>query len=365
MTNEPRKNRFENNRKAVYAVIFSLVGLVLLGICLLTVKIVRDEVNRGFERYLIMREPRPSSNLAKSPPKDLLAVADGLENKPYRLRVDENGFIKPSAVHEKAEASVVFLGGSTTECHFMNEEERFPYLVGRQLEASLGKRINSFNTGFAGNNTLHCLLLLQGKVLPMRPRAVVLMECINDLTFLKLLGDYWNIHATRGIVQDKEYNPIKNWIIHNLIGHKGASAVLGDEFFGQSVKPDALTSAQLAAQYRKNLELFVFICRQHKIVPVLMTQFNRFTETLPPNLEKQMAPVQQRWNFTYAQYLDNYKALNETMRDVAREQKVQLIDLDRLVPKTKDYMYDVVHLNANGSRFVADTIAKSLEPVFH
>jgi lysophospholipase L1-like esterase len=363
MTKKPRVNRFENNSKAVYAVILSLVGLVLLGICLLTVKIVRDEVNRGFERNLIMREPRPSSNLAKTPPKDLLAVADGLENKPYRLRVDENGFIKPSAVHQKAEASIVFLGGSTTECHFMNEDERFPYLVGRQLEATLGKRINSYNTGFAGNNTLHCLLLLQGKVLPMKPRAAVLMECINDLTFLKLLGDYWNSHATRGILQDKEYNPIKNWIIHNLIGHKGASAVLGDEFFGQEAKPDSLSSAQLAAQYRKNIELFVFICRQHQIVPILMTQFNRFTETLPPNLEKQMTPVQQRWGFTYAQYLDNYKALNETMRDVAREQNVQLIDLDLLVPKTKDYMYDVVHLNANGSRFVADVVSKSLEPV--
>lgn len=363
MTQEPRENRFERNRKAVYAVVFSLVGLVLLGLALLTVKIVRDEVNRGFERYLIMREPRPSSNLTKTPPKALLAIADGLENKQYRLRVDENGFIMPSGVHEKADASVVFLGGSTTECHFMNEEERFPYLVGRQLETSLGKRINSYNTGTAGNNTLHCLLLLQGKVLPMKPRAVVLMECINDLTFLKLLGDYWNSHATRGILQDKEYNPIKNWIIHNLIGHKGASAVLGDEFLGQELKPDALSSSELADSYRKNLELFVFICRQHKIVPVLMTQFNRFTETLPPNLTQQMAPVQQRWGLTYAQYRENYMALNDAMRAVAREQNVQLIDLDRLVPKTKDYMYDVVHLNANGSRFVADVVAKSLEPV--
>ncbi|MBI5520451.1 MAG: SGNH/GDSL hydrolase family protein [Desulfovibrio sp.] len=293
-----------------------------------------------------------------------MAVADGLEDKPYRLRVDENGFIIPSAVHEKPDASIVFLGGSTTECQFMGEQERFPYLVGRNLEGTLGKRINSYNTGHAGNNTLHCLLILQGKVLPMRPKVAVLMECINDLTFLKVLGGYWTPHATRGIVQDKEYNPIKTWIIRNLIGHKGTSAVLGDEFLGQEVKPESMTNEQLADQFRKNIELFVYICRQHGITPVLMTQFNRFSETLPENLVRQIAPMHQRWGITYQQYRESYNALNDVMRAVAKEQNVQLIDLDRLVPKSKEYMYDVVHLNANGSRFVADIVARSLEPVF-
>lgn len=363
MTKEPHENRFERNKKAVYAVVFSLVGLVLLGLALLTVKVVRDEVNRGFERYLIMREPRPSSDLSKAPPRALMAVADGLEDKPYRLRVDENGFIKPSAVHEKPDESVVFLGGSTTECQFMNEEERFPYLVGRQLEISLGKRINSYNTGHAGNNTLHCLLLLQGKVLPMKPRAAVLMECINDLTFLAVAGSYWSPSATRGIVQDKQYNPIKQWIIRSLIGHKSASEVRDDEFADKRSMAQRFAPEEITRSYRLNLEHFVFLCRQHGITPVFMTQFNRYSETLDENLRRQLKPMFDNWHITYEQYRASYMALNDTMRDVAREQNVQLIDLDRLVPKTKDYMYDVVHLSANGSRFVADIVAKSLEPV--
>ncbi|HWR04003.1 MAG TPA: SGNH/GDSL hydrolase family protein [Humidesulfovibrio sp.] len=363
MAKDPHENRFERNRKAVYAVVFSLVGLVLLGLALLAVKVVRDEVNRGYERFLIMREHRPSSDLSKAPSRDLLAVADGLEDKLYRLRADENGFIKPSAVHEKPDASVVFLGGSTTECHFMGEEERFPYLVGRQLEASLGKRINSYNGGYAGNNTLHCLLLLQGKVLPMKPRVAVLMECINDLTFLAVAGSYWSPSATRGLVQDKQYNLVKQWIIHNLIGHKPPSAARDDEFadkrsMAQKFEPEAITRS-----YRLNLEHFIFICRQHGITPVLMTQFNRYLESPDENLLRQLKPMFDNWHITYEQYRTGYMALNDAMRDVAREQKVQLIDLDRLVPKTKDYMYDVVHLNANGSRFVADVVSKSLEPV--
>lgn len=362
MTQTPRENRFERNSKAVYGVLYSFIGLALLIICFFAVKITRDEINRGYERTIIMREPRVSSDISKPPSDGLLKIADGLANKPYRIRTDENGFIKPSAVHEKPDLSIVFLGGSTTECHYMDEEVRFPYLVGRSLEGSLGKRVNSYNTGRAGNNSLHCDLLLQAKVLPMRPHVAVLMECINDLTFLAVLGDYWSASGTRGIVQNKDYNFVKRWIIKNVIGHKAAPTTQDDEFAGSRAPATNLSPKDVSGKFRKNLELFVFLCKQHDITPVLMTQFNRFTPELAPNLRQQMQPVYDSWDISYEQYLANYNAMNDTTRQVAKEHNLLLIDLDRMVPKTKDYMYDVVHLSDNGSRLVADLIAKALEP---
>ncbi|MHC1751584.1 SGNH/GDSL hydrolase family protein [Humidesulfovibrio sp.] len=362
MTQAPRENRIERNSKAVYGVLYSFIGLALLIICFFAVKIMRDEVNRGYERTIIMREPRISSDISQKPGDDLLKIADGLANKPYRMRTDENGFIKPSAVHESPELSIVFLGGSTTECHFMDEDARFPYLVGRSLETSLGKRVNSYNTGRAGNSSLHSNLLLQAKVLPMRPRVAVLMECINDLTFLAVLGDYWSASATRGIVQNKDYNFAKRWISEHIVGHKTAPPVQNDEFSGSRSPAANLSPQAVSSSFRKNVELFVFLCKQHGITPVLMTQFNRFTPELAPNLRRQMQPVYDDWGISYEQYLANYNALNDTLRQVAKEQNLLLIDLDRMVPKTKDSMYDVVHLNENGSRLVADLIAKALEP---
>lgn len=362
MTQAPRENRFERNSKAVYGVLYSFIGLALLVICFFAVKIVRDEVDRGYERTIIMREPRVSSDISKNPGKDLLAIADGLADKPYRLRTDENAFIKPSAVHEKPDLSIVFLGGSTTECHFMEEDARFPYLVGRNLESNLGKRVNSYNTGRAGNNSLHSDLLLLAKVLPLRPRVAIFMECINDLTYLAVLGDYWSPSATRGLVHNKEYNFIKRWIIESVIGHKTAPTAQNDEFAGSRTPATNLSPQAVSSKFRKNVELFVFLCKQHEITPVLMTQFNRFTPELAPNLRQQMQPVYDNWGISYEQYLANYNALNDTLRQVAKEQNLLLIDLDRMVPKTKDYMYDVVHLNDNGSRLVAGLIAKALEP---
>ena len=357
---ERRENRFEKAPRKVLAVLWGLIALVLCVGVFFVGKALRDEAKRGVERYIILRERRPSSDIPQRPSAELAGMADGLERKPYPFRVDADGYIMPSQVHEKPDLTVVFLGGSTTECMYMQEEERFPYLVGRFLEKSLGLKVNTLNGGAAGNNTLHCVLALQGKVLPRRPQAVVLMECVNDVNYQVFVGDYWAPHASRGIVFDKEYGPVKTFLIEHIMGRKAHEKIGSDEFAAQRGQKRTLDTAAMASAYRKNLELFVFLCRQHGITPVLMTQFNRFTEAPEANLLKQMQATRDDWGVDFAAYRAAYMALQDATRAVAAEQKVALIDLDRLVPKDKALMYDVVHVNPVGSALVAEIIAREL-----
>lgn len=357
---QPPANRFEKNPRAVIALLGSFVTLALCLGAFFLVKAVRDEAKRGVERYIVLRERRPSSDIPQTPADSLVAVADGLEKKAYPFRVDEDGYLLPSQMHQKPDRTIVFLGGSTTECMYMQEEERFPYLAGRRLEKDLGLKVNALNGGTAGNNTLHSVLALQGKVLQRRPQAVVLMECINDLNFLMIVDGYWTPHASRGIVFDKQYGWAKTFILKHLTGRKPLEASAADEFAAQRGREKMLDPAVLTSQYRKNIEHFVFLCRQHGIRPVLMTQFNRFTPEPETNLKRQM----EAWgSLDYQAYLRAYTALQDTMRAVAAEQKVDLIDLDALVPKTKQYMYDVVHLNSAGAKLVADLVAERLKPL--
>ena len=355
-----RENRFEKTPRAVLGVLWGVLTLTLVIGSFFVVKAVRDEAKRGVERYIALREPRPSSDIPKTPSDELTALADGLEKRAYPYRIDADGYIMPSQVHAKPDLTVVFLGGSTTECMFMQEEERFPYLVGREMEKSLGLKVNTLNGGNAGNHTLHCTLLLEGKVLQRAPQAVVLMECVNDLNSLMYLGDYWVTHISRGIIFDKEYNPLKTFILRHVTGRKGLQGDPGDEFAYQRGQKRFLDPADLAGKYRKNLELFVFLCRQHGITPVLMTQFNRFSEHPEENLLKSMHNIWREYGIDYAAYRAAYMAMQDTLRQVAAEQKVALIDLDRLVPKDKSLMYDTVHLNPAGARLVAGIIAERL-----
>ncbi|MBU1040631.1 MAG: SGNH/GDSL hydrolase family protein [Proteobacteria bacterium] len=360
-----KQNRFEKHSTKITAVLYSVIGLLLLVGTFFLVKAARDELNRGGERYIVLREPRPFQDISHRPSTETLFLTTGLENKKYRLRVDADGYIIPSKVHENADLSIVFLGGSTTECQYMDELARFPYLVGRHLENSLGITVNSFNTGHAGNNSEHSLFILQAKVVPKHPKIVVMMECVNDLTWLLTMGNYYAPHYNRGIIVEKEYNPIKNFILSFVRQKAAVQFDANDEFAGYRESKKYISIEDICAQYKKNLELFVFICKQQNIIPVLMTQFNRFTMETKKEFQdnNHLKSLEDRFGMSFEQYYHSYHSLNNVQRIVAAEQHIPLIDLDKLVPKSSEYMYDTVHLSEKGSRLVAEIIAKQLEPI--
>ncbi len=97
---------------------------------------------------------------------------------------DARGFIKPSAVHEAPDRVLLFLGGSTTECLYVTEPDRFPHRAARLLETRTGTRINSFNAGASGATSLDSQVIFLAKGLPVAPDHAVFMHNVNDLTFL-------------------------------------------------------------------------------------------------------------------------------------------------------------------------------------
>lgn len=361
---EGRENRFEKAPRKVLAVLWGVLALALCLGLFFVGKALRDEVKRGVERYIALRENRPSSDIPQTPSTWLMTVSDGLERASYPFRVDNDGYLMPSAVHKDPDVTVAFLGGSTTECMYMQEQERFPYLVGRQMEQALGLKVNTLNGGASGNHTMHSVLALLGKVLPRNPQAVVFMECINDLNFLIAVGNYWSKHGTRGIIYDKEYGPVKSFLIEHFMHREVLVAKTDDEFAAQRGKQHPFNLDAIAKAYRKNLELAVFICRQNGITPVFMTQFNRFTEQPDEKMLRNMEGIIKN-GVDYATYRAAYMVFENIVRQVAAQQKVSLIDLDALVPKDKVHMYDVVHLTPKGARLVADIVSERLPGILN
>lgn len=360
-----RQNRFEKHSKTITAVLYSLIGLTLLVGTFFLVKAGRDEIKRGGERYIQLREPRPFQDHSSTPGAETLKFSVGLEKKPYRMQVDEDGFIQPSKIHDAADRSIVFLGGSTTEGQFVDEDARFPYLAGRILEKNLGLKINSYNTAKSGNNSLHSLFILQSKIIPLHPTVAVIMECVNELNFLIHLGDYYRQNYSRGIIVNKEYNFIKNYLLSFKRGKAEDTYQDKDEFALYRGEKPKRSIEEMCELYKKNLELFIFICRQHDITPVLMTQFNALD---PDNAVRfrdigLAAVVEDKMGMPFARYCEYYRAMNNVHRVVAAQQNVLLIDLDKFVPKTAEYLYDGVHLNGKGSKLTAEIVAKGLEPI--
>ena len=377
------KNWLERNPKKVIGVIILLVtGVLAVGTEALLARKNQGRINpTGIQRAIKLREFNPLYRDVLAPSDEVMRLSDGLAQKPYVLRVDRQGFIMPAKIHDHPDLSIVFLGGSTTECVYVDEDNRFPYLAGRLLERQTGLKVNSYNAGRSGNNTLHCLNVLLNKVVNLKPDVVVLMENINDLAILMYDKTYWNDHPSRSPLIEKPptfktvgkdleqtFHLVRDLTFPNLYRELKGWFRLGrpekaDEFHGARGQKITLDQDFLVREFSLNLQTFINICRAREITPVLMTQASRLTNTPDPLIQKMMGSLEASQGITYADFKDAFDRLNQAIRDVGAKNQAPVIDLAREIPPVRENICDVAHFNDRGSRLVAARIAEALTPI--
>ena len=331
-------------------------------------------------RSVRLKENSPGWAGIQRPTADVLAIADGLEVDDYPLRIDRNGWIEPSRIHDDPDVTVLFLGGSTTECRLLQERQRWVYRAGRSLEERLGKKINAINGGVSGNNAMHSVVNLIAKGIEAEPDVVVAMHAINDLAILMYNGTYFNRHHSRSLLVDDAQVPgslrrrgleIFRLALPRIFGLARAardralmaSGERTDEW-AEERRPDQklnLDGERIFGDFRSALETFCRTSRAFGIEPVLMTQANRITPEPDDLIRRVYASGVGRHGVEYGAFQQLLAGMNRTTREVAAAEGVTLIDLAAGVPPTRDYLYDPVHLSDAGSELVAAHVAAALE----
>ncbi|MBU6140617.1 MAG: SGNH/GDSL hydrolase family protein [Proteobacteria bacterium] len=343
------KNFFEKHSSLVLIAI-NLI-FVLLVVWVLSINLFQDAPNA--EKYSLynkleysllcqgkrninLRENRPNQLKFKTPPYD--------NTKKYRFKIDENGFVEPSKIHENPDLNIFFFGGSTTECEMVDEPYRFPYLVGRILEEKTGKKINSYNVGKSGNNSIHSINNLVNKVAPLNPNIVVRMETINDLSTLIYEATYWNKNRSRsnlGCFSKKDS-------VLRSFSNEWIESPFRDQIFNLAHQE------RIKSEYHKILTMFVLITKSIGAKPVLMTQANKILK----NPKFEVKKGDEKFNATYREL---YASFQDIARQVAKENKILLIDLEKEIPDDDNYLYDSVHFTNEGSKLTAKIISEKLK----
>jgi len=344
-----KKNFFERNPKAILLIINSLfIGLLIF---ILNLNIFQDAANSEKyslidsalyqircegKRHIVLRENKPNQNTHRVPPYD--------KNAKYPFRTDENGFIQPTKIHENPDLNIFFVGGSTTECENVDELYRFPHLAGRILEEKTGKKINSYNGGKSGNNSIHSINNLLNKIAPMHPNFVVRMENINDLSTLLYEETYWNRNKSRSNLAcfSKNYSSARNF------RNEWEQSPFRDMIM------DVAHQNKIKAEYKRILEIFVEITKAVGATPVLMTQANKIENDPNFSINRENKDFDKAYRKLYTDF-------QKITREVAAEKKILLIDLAKDLPGSDKYLYDSVHLNNEGSKLVSEIIARKLE----
>lgn len=355
------------NRKFWFALLISVGGIALAGDALL------GRMNDISEVRIAARQFREEAASLELPTKNLIPNIEHVYRdwntsdssnqdssaKIRRFQTDRNGYPvdENDTSHSHHKITILFLGGSTTECNEVDEKLRFPTVVQHQLRR-IGFDIAAANGGVRGHTTQDSINALLNRPGFRQADIIILMENINDRLRLGIQGNYdarlgtisptsaqavlsamssfldtaWDFLAYRS----NSLFVLRYWADQNAAWHnKTHTAEVSERSI--DLYEDAIL--QNREKYKENLQLFINIVRTLGKRPVLMTQ--------PLGLQS-----------------NGQNVFNEIVRDVARRNEVLLIDLDKAVGQLKKqaFLFDNIHLNSTGSEYVGELIASSLAP---
>ena len=296
--------------------------------------------------------------------------------------------------------TLLALGGSTTECLYLDHEEAWPWLLQERLRSATGQSVWVPNAGRSGRNLRdHVVQLIH--LLPQEPSldAVLLMTGVNDLQ-LRLAQDEAfepiDLRQPQAVAEllprafervplARNTGPIwrRTALWHALsdlkwrwFGSPGDEAVFAGLYrtwrehraaaAGWRTEPPDLESA--LDEYERHLLHVVALCERAGVRLVLLTQPFVWADDLPPEVAELLwlggiGDFQKEDGCVYytagalARALD---AFNTRLRGVAATAEIECFDLATALGQDPHWYYDDVHFNEAGARRVAELVCDYL-----
>ncbi len=293
---------------------------------------------------------------------------------------------------------ILAIGGSTTECLYLDQAETWTQLLQDSLNKSaFNGKLWIGNAGVSGHNTRHHLTAMQYLPLEkMRIDAILVMAGVNDFSVRLSRGENYDpdflarpdadaalLHDTfRGsLYADPDMPLFKRtaiWHVMRKLKHIAGQEKVQDKtgeiyLTWRKHRSEAKTilnelpdlSAALE-EYARNINRMIDLARQKSIQLIFMTQPSMWRADLTEELESLLwfggtGDFQRQSGNAYyspgalARGMEKY---NEVLLEICRKRKVACIDLASILPKNASVFYDDVHFNENGARKVADILAK-------
>ena len=309
---------------------------------------------------------------------------------PARIRISSLGF-RADERPADVELSILALGGSATECLYLDQDETWPALLQGQLATRLTRRVWIANAGRSGRTTReHALQARHLLAQPPRFDRVLVLTGVNDLcAWLAsnqerppeadlarafdvvprdlVPGPWWRRTALfellRGLRTRWQEAPLaqdaSGAVYTTWRAHRGSARTWFDEL------PDA---AAALADYRAALLDLSASCTRHGAELVLVTQPALWAGELAPELEARLwmggvGDYQRSAGSDYyssAALARGLARFNAELEAFAREQGLLLFDLARALAGDARCFYDDVHFNEEGARRVATLLADGL-----
>lgn len=367
----PSASRSRSRLAGPLVALLTLVAVaVIADLLLLAVAPVPDPHERLLQTF-----PRVNQYIRMEFPRDFHATTipepglPGMEGTTH-FSTNNMGFRGDSLITPKpaGEFRVFMVGGSTTECFYLDDHDAINAVVQRELE-KLSPQLHArvYGVGNSGAASDDHVAVIANRLVHLQPDLVVVFCGINDLARAAVGFDY--LHYT------DHYPPlhIPRWK-HLLLSSQIVRRIFylrtridpTDVEIQQSMTKTTNYGTKVALErsapetnepprtdldsYRRNLESMVGLARVHGFDLIFMTQ----QTTWDSSVDKNAAAwhwMRYRDGKTYSESAMNaaMERYNETMREVAQQDSVGLFDTARVIPKSLEYFYDDCHFNPRGA----------------
>ena len=309
-----------------------------------------------------------------------------------KFKINEFGFRSSSMKTAKKTSGVYrifFLGGSTTENLYLPEEKTFSYLVEKNLNQIYpDRKFESINGGISGYLAADVLTTLIYKVMYYEPDAVVVMLGVNDLRY-GTIPSFDPIHRlqyrktlyTPGfeegawptlakLLKRSHFLTLIKWRLINRLfppdAERHKSRIEQFDAWRRERKQVPFTPISESKSYDdfiKYLKEIIFICQGHGVRLILMTEPSVYQENLPPQIDERLwmgwlgAASHLKINLSPEFLYREMNRFNNAVKELSQKYNVELIDLEREIPKNLDYFFDDVHLTPLGAERASEFIS--------
>ena len=221
-------------------------------------------------------------NVKESPPLSYINISNrNLHSSPIKFRTSVLGDILPRG--GKGDCKVFFIGGSTTESHWMPEKKRWHYIIGENL----GSDIQTYNFGVGGYNLMQNKIKLEAYLLAHNPNVIVNMNQINDIS--KFINSdfsrdfyYSEVNTLHGMYNRKYINSF--FILRVRRSLENIFPTITSKWRRYRNRNRSISKRKIDREYSKNERAQIFKEKFKTIfIPTYMSQLNAISVSLSSN----------------------------------------------------------------------------------
>jgi lysophospholipase L1-like esterase len=301
---------------------------------------------------------------------------------------------------------ILAIGGSTTECLYLDQSETWPLLLQNYLNDAAGHHnVWVGNAGMSGKTTRHHITAMEYMPLrDMRIDMIILLIGVNDFIVRLAQHEQYDPNfvmkpgAGQILVREtfsggssyvdapffkktalwQVTQKAKGILAEKIKTDKVAQTNVQDEFAQMYVRlrkhrqeaieiRDELPELSSAIEeYKRNVNTMIDIAQRKSIRLLFVTQPTMWKADLPDQLERLLwlGGIGDFMNQTSRPYYSAHalakgmKKYNEALVKVCEERQVECFDLASLLEKDITVFYDDVHFNESGAQKVANALAK-------